>query len=198
MRLRFATSRRRFLVHLLLAATTSTVVFALVIGAALLVPLIARIQSGVPSSSEMLLLADRILTLHARYWPVVFMSLAAVWVSSLLLFRSMMAPLVRFVACFQSITNGQLPNPIRLRRSDYLTDEAEHLNAMVASLGTFLGELRDHSNAIHGVLAEINTRGGNDPSEYLRSKIDRLEALDKSLQDTHARLRNVPGQDLTR
>jgi len=180
----------------LLATTTSTLVFALVIGAALLVPLIARIQSGVPSSSEMLLLADRILTLHARYWPVVFMSLAAVWVSSLLLFRRMTAPLVRFAACFQSITNGELPNPIQLRRGDYLTDEAEQLNAMLASLGALLDQLRDQSNAIHGALAEINTRGGNDPSEHLRSKIDRLEALDKSLQDTLARLRRAPRQGL--
>jgi methyl-accepting chemotaxis protein len=168
----------------------STTVFALVIAAAAFLPLIARMQSGMPSSGEMLVLADRILTLHARFWPVVFVSLAAVCVCSLLLFGRMTAPLVRFVACFQSITNGELPNPIRLRRGDYLTDEAEYLNTMVASLGVFLDDLRDQSNAIHRAIGDLIASHGNDGSKS--ANMDRLEALDKSLQDTVARFHSAP------
>ena|GEM_PF-3510380 len=190
MRLRITTSQRKFLVHLLLAAIGSTVVFALIIAVASFAPLIARMQSGVPSSGEMLVLADRMLTLHARYWPVVFMSLAAVCGSSLLLFQRMTTPLVRFLRCFQSITNGELPNPIQLRRGDYLTEEAECLNTMMASLRVFLNDLRDHSDAIHGALAELVARGGQGPS--LAVHIAQLEALDKSLHDVLARFRKAP------
>jgi methyl-accepting chemotaxis protein len=186
------TSRRKFLIHLLLAAIGSTAIFALIIAAAIFAPLIARMQSGVPSSSEMLVLADRMLTLHARYWPVVFMSLAAVCVSSLLLFERMTAPLVRFLRCFQSITNGEVPNPIHIRRGDYLVDESNCLNTMMASLGVFLNDLRDQSDAIHGVLAELIARNGDRPSEHLAVHIAQLEALDKSLHDVLARFRKAP------
>lgn len=190
MRLGLTTSQRKFLVHLLLAAIGSTAVFALVIAVALFAPLIARMQSGVPSSSEMLVLADRTLTLHARYWPIVFVSLAAVCGSSLLLFQRMTTPLVRFLRCFQSITNGELPNPIQLRRGDYLTDEAECLNTMMASLGVFLNDLRDYSDAIHGALAGLIASGGQGPG--LTVHIAELEALDKSLHDALARFRKAP------
>jgi methyl-accepting chemotaxis protein len=195
--IRLTSARRKFLVHLLLAAIGSTAVFALVIAAALFAPLIARMQSGVPSSSEMLVLADRMLTLHARYWPVVFMSLAAVCVSSLLLFERMTAPLVRFLRCFQSITNGELPNPIHIRRGDYLADESQCLNTMMASLGVFLNDLIDHSDAIHDALAELVARDRDRPSEHLAVHIAQLEALDKSLHDALARFHKAPPRSLS-
>lgn len=192
MRFHLTTAQRKFLIHLLLAAIGSTAVFALVIAAALFAPLIARMQSGIPSSSEMLVLADRMLTFHARYWPIVLMSLAAVCVSSLLLFERMTAPLVRFLRCFESITKGELPNPIHLRRGDYLTDEAECLNTMMVSLGVWLDELRDHSDGIHRALADLVACGGDGSREQRNVHIAQLEALDKSLRDTLARLRKAP------
>jgi len=191
-RLRVTTSQRKFLIHLLLAAVGSTTAFALIIAAGMFIPLIARMQSGVPSSSEMLILADRMLTLNARYWPVVFASLAAVCVSSLLLFHRMTSPLVRFLRCFQSITNGELPNPIQLRRGDYLADEIKCLNTMVVSLGVFFDDLRDQSGAIHRAVAELVACGGDASSQQLRAQIEQLERLDKALQDTIARFRNAP------
>ncbi len=194
MRLSLTISQRKFLVRLLLTATGSTTVFALVIAAAMFAPLIARMQSGAPSSSEMLVLADRMLTLHARYWPVVFASFAAVCGSSLLLFARMTAPLVRFLRCFQSVTNGELPHPVQLRRSDYLRDEAKALNSMIASLGVFLDDLRDHSDAIHRALAELLAHHGNGPTGDLTVHLTQLEALDKSLRDTLARFRQAPSQ----
>jgi methyl-accepting chemotaxis protein len=195
-RLRLTTSRQRFFVHLLLSAIGSTAVFALVIAAAMFAPLIARMQSGVPSSSEMLVLADRMLTLHARYWPVVFMSLAAVCMTSLLLFERMTAPLVRFLRCFQSITNGELPNPIHIRRGDYLTDEAECLNTMMASLGVFLNDLRDHSDAIMArspsssravATARANTLACTSPSSSNSTNRYRIPSPDSAARPRGAR-----------
>ena len=52
----------------------------------------------------------------------------------MLLFRRMTAPLVRFVRVYDSVANGEIPQPIRLRRTDYLWSESEALNAMMAAL----------------------------------------------------------------
>jgi hypothetical protein len=170
-------------------------VFALVIGAALFAPLIARMQSGAASSNEMLVLADRMLTLHARYWPVVLVSLAAVCLSSVLLFARMTAPLVRFWHCFQSITEGTLPEPIHIRRGDYLADEAECLNRMMASLAVFLDEMSDHSESIHRTLGGLIASDSFNSSTSSGQHIAQLEALDKSLRDTLARFRRAPSWD---
>ena len=122
-----------FRAHLLWVTTGSTGALLLVLSAAVLVPLFSRFESTT-SLDELRSLTQQILDLHARLWPVVFTSLVSVFLSSWLLYRRMVAPLVRFVRVFDGVREGRLPEPITLREGDYLRREAEALNAMLVAL----------------------------------------------------------------
>ena len=122
-----------FRAHLLWVTTGSTGALLLVLSAAVLIPLFSRFDNAT-SLDELRGLTQQILDLHARLWPVVFTSLVSVFLSSWLLYRRMVAPLVRFVRIFDSVREGKLPELIALRASDYLRREAESLNAMLAAL----------------------------------------------------------------
>ena len=119
--------------HLVWVTTGSTGALLLVLSAAVLVPLFSRFDST-SSLDELRSLTEQILDLHARLWPVVLTSLISVFLSSWLLYRRMVAPLVRFVRVFESVRRGEIPEPLTLRATDYLRREAEALNAMLAAL----------------------------------------------------------------
>jgi hypothetical protein len=122
-----------FRTHLLWVTIGSTGALLLVLSAAVLVPLLVRFDSAT-SLDELRVLTQQILDLHARLWPVVFSSLVSVFLSSWLLYRRMVAPLVRFVRIFEAVREGAVPEPITLRAGDYLRREAEALNGMLAAL----------------------------------------------------------------
>jgi methyl-accepting chemotaxis protein len=119
--------------HLVWVTTGSTGALLLVLSAAVLIPLFSRFD-GATSIDELRSVTGQILELHARLWPVVFTSLVSVFLSSWLLYRRMVAPLVRFVRVFESVRRGEIPEPLTLRATDYLKREAEALNAMLAAL----------------------------------------------------------------
>jgi methyl-accepting chemotaxis protein len=119
--------------HLVWVTTGSTGALLLVLSAAILVPLFSRFDNAT-SLEELRGLTEQILDLHARFWPVVLTSLVSVFLSSWLLYRRMVAPLVRFVRVFESVRRGEIPEPLTLRATDYLRREAEALNAMLAAL----------------------------------------------------------------
>ena len=119
--------------HLVWVTTGSTAALLLVLAAAVLIPLFSRFESAT-SLDELRGLTEQILELHAHLWPVVFTSLVSVFLSSWLLYRRMVAPLVRFVRVFESVSRGEVPEPLTLRATDYLRREAEALNAMLAAL----------------------------------------------------------------
>jgi nitrogen fixation/metabolism regulation signal transduction histidine kinase len=129
-----------FRAHLLWVTTGSTGALLFVLSAAVLIPLFQRFDNAA-SLDELRSVTQQILDLHARLWPVVFASLVSVFLSSWLLYRRMVAPLVRFVRAFDDVRRGQLPEPITLRASDYLRREAEALNAMLAALRAREAEL---------------------------------------------------------
>jgi len=130
-----------FRAHVMWVTTGSTGALLLVLSAAVLIPLFNRCDHAT-SLDELRSLTQQILDLHERFWPVVFSSLASVFLSSWLLYRRMVAPLVRFVRAFDGVREGKLPEPITLRATDYLRREAEALNAMLAALRTREAELQ--------------------------------------------------------
>ena len=119
--------------HLVWVSTLSTGTLLLVLTAAVLVPLFSRFDHA-SSLEELRGLTAQILELHTTLWPVVFTSLVSVFLSSWLLYRRMIAPMVRFVRVFEAVERGEIPDPLTLRATDYLRREAEALNGMLAGL----------------------------------------------------------------
>lgn len=129
-----------FRAHLVCVTTGGTGALLLVLSAAVLIPLFHRFDNAA-SLDELRSVTQQILDLHARFWPVVFVSLVSVFLSSWLLYRRMVEPLVRFVRVFDAVRAGTVPEPITLRSTDYLRHEAESLNAMLAALRAREAEL---------------------------------------------------------
>jgi hypothetical protein len=129
-----------FRAHLMWVTTGSTGALLLVLSAAVLIPLFQRFDSAA-SLDELRGVTQQILDLHTRLWPVVFTSLVSVFLSSWLLYRRMVAPLVRFVRVFDGVREGRVPEPLTLRATDYLRREADALNAMLAALRSREAEL---------------------------------------------------------
>jgi len=144
-----------FRVHLIWVTTGSTAALLLVLSAAILLPLLIRFDSGAATLDELRSLTGQILELHARLWPVVFSSLVSVFLSSWLLYRRMSSPLVRFVRAFRAVGEGSLPEPIQVRATDYLRQEAQALNGMLEALRALEAERRAGFDRLSECVAEV-------------------------------------------
>jgi methyl-accepting chemotaxis protein len=185
---------RRLLLHLLLASSGAALVFVAVLAAAAFVPLIVKMQSGDASPDETVLVANRILTLHARFWPVVVASFVAVCASATFLASRMTDPLVRFVRVFRSLEDRVLPQAIQLRRRDYLTAEAERLNQMLASLEGWLHEVQGRGAAVHEAIADLTEHALATDADDFAERLNALQGLDKSLQEALVSFRKASSQ----
>lgn len=126
--------RRTLRMDLILTASLATACFAAVVAASVFVPIAAQLGHASLESEAAYGLAEHFLFLHTALWPLIAVSLLASIVTGHVLHQRMRAPLVRFVRCFDEIASGTTPDPIRIRASDYLREEAESLNAMLGAL----------------------------------------------------------------
>ncbi len=134
-----------FRAHLLWVTTGFSAALLAVGAAAMFLPLFQRFDLGVGSDGELERLTFAILDLHARLWPVVATSLLSTLACTWFLYARMRGPLFRFVAVFRALAAGSLPEPVVIRATDYVQDEAAELNAM-------LGAMRERALArAHGI-----------------------------------------------
>jgi len=116
--------------------------------------------------------------------------LIAVTITSLFLFNRMTEPLLRFSRIFANIRQGKLPDPIELRKRDYLKREAVALNEMIAALRSMIGEIKRRQRDLSGTLeevAEITSLG--DPGR-IAELVSTLSEQDKSLRESLARFQD--------
>ncbi|MCC6641092.1 MAG: methyl-accepting chemotaxis protein [Deltaproteobacteria bacterium] len=123
-----------FRAHLLWVVGGTTAALLVISSAVVMVPLLLRFDAAGASPDELERITDRILTMHTTLWPMVVICVASVIISSWVLYKRMVAPLVRFVQVFAAVRDGRLPGPIRLRGGDYLVPEANALNEMTSAL----------------------------------------------------------------
>lgn len=120
--------------HLMLTGSIATACFALIIALSIFLPIGMELGRTDLSSPEAFGLAQHFLYLHGALWPLVLVSLIASIATANVLYRRMRAPLIRFMRCFDAIGEGRIPAPLTLRTSDYLSDEADALNEMIAAV----------------------------------------------------------------
>lgn len=155
----------------------------------LLVPLLLRFDAAAGDPQELGRLADRILALHATLWPFVGICLGAVCVSSWLLYRRMVSPLVRFVQVFHAVRDGRLPGPIQLRAFDYLSSEADALNEMSAALRAQHGRVLGAAERLRAEVEEIAEATASHGDAELARLVAALQDREKALADELRRVR---------
>jgi signal transduction histidine kinase len=69
-------------------------------------------------------------------------------------------PLVNFTNTFARIAEGNLSQKVQIRKHDYLKEECEHINQMIAGLGRIIERMtNDHENLktnLEGIVIDIS------------------------------------------
>lgn len=98
--------------------------------------------------------ADRVLTLHTRVWPAVLSLICLLGIHSFRVFLRLVGPLFRFRWAFEKLGKGELNFRVRLRKKDYLTQDAEIINGMIDAFDEKLGKVQLSSqDAVKSILA---------------------------------------------
>ena len=173
-----------FATHLLLATLSMSAIFMIVAGAITFAPAVVQLEFGSDSLDQVAVLTQEILQIHAVVWPVVVACLIAVTLTSLLLFNRMTEPLFRFTKIFERIRQGNLPDPIELRRRDYLKREARALNEMTAELRSLIGEIKQSQLHLSGTIEEVAEVLSQDDPKRIAELVNTLDEQDKSLRES--------------
>jgi methyl-accepting chemotaxis protein len=96
----------------------------------LFVPDIIRMNDQSLSIEVRTVAAENILMLHYRVWPVIIAFICVIGLHSIRTFNRFIGPLYRFDLTFRDVCNGNLDNRIRLRKGDFLLQEADVINEM--------------------------------------------------------------------
>jgi nitrogen fixation/metabolism regulation signal transduction histidine kinase len=148
--------RRRFLINrslqfpLLWNSLSHVLLFVVVTVVSLFLPSMIELRNLEDYSDKTVQAANQILYLHDYFWPSVLFVLIAIFLDSIRVSHKIAGPLICFTRAFEAIGKGELPAAIRIRKGDYLVEEAEAINRM-------LGGLRENVRAIqetHAVLRE--------------------------------------------
>lgn len=173
-----------FATHLLLATLSMSAIFMIVAGAITFAPAVVQLEFGSGSLDQVAVLTQEILHIHAVVWPVVVACLIAVTFTSLFLFNRMSEPLVRFTRIFESIRQGQLPDPIALRGRDYLKREARALNAMTVELRSLIAEIKRNQLELSATIEEVAEAISQDDPKRIAELVNTLGEQDKSLRES--------------
>ncbi|HEY8156820.1 MAG TPA: methyl-accepting chemotaxis protein [Myxococcota bacterium] len=173
---------KSFGIHLIVASVAFALVLALGAGAVTLARWALPLEFASSSPQKVYEASGRILELHERFWPVALVSLIGVALAAGWLGRRITGPLVRFTNVFQRLAAGEFPEPVRLRSTDYLANEADALNELVAALKLRAEERGRLQGDILATLEEMSERAhehaGADLTELAERALEQMKALD--------------------
>jgi methyl-accepting chemotaxis protein len=171
-----------FGIHLVLASLAFALALALGVGAMMLVRWAVPLELASSSPQKALEASGRILELHERFWPVTLVSLIGVALAAGWLGRRITGPLVRIGQGYARIAAGGVPEPIKIRSTDYLRSEAESFNAMVVSMAAREAERERARAEALAALDELHEHAAKSDDEALAALAtrvrERVRALD--------------------
>lgn len=109
----------------------------------LFVPDILRMNDQSLSMEMRTVAAENILMLHYRVWPVIIALIFVIGLHSIRIFSRFVGPLYRFDLTFRDVRNGNLDNRIKLRKGDFLLQEADVINDMFDVLNQKIKEMQE-------------------------------------------------------
>jgi methyl-accepting chemotaxis protein len=182
-RRRFPVVNRSLQYRFLAVIIVYSFVIVLFLGAFLFVPDIMRLQDQSLSFHARAAAADKMLTLHARVWPAIFLVICLVALHSFRFFHRLIGPLYRFRQVYEQVRNGDLNLRVKIRKKDYLHEDEAALNDMLESLsGKWRSVQQTTENALRSLdaLEQTGTNANNrkeSREDLLRLHRHHLETL---------------------
>jgi general secretion pathway protein G len=188
--------RRRFIVEGFQTAFLLTLVvwvagWLVVLATGVLAPAIWPLLAGRPQDTDPAL-ASALLILHDSLWlplAIFFLGLTIVLIRET---HRVAGPLYRFRQVFRTIASGDLSLRVRVRDGDYLTQEADELDRMVAALRDRVSHMQ---NSLHRVVTAVEAldREGLLPRENTHAL---RESISNARAEAHAfRTTTPPSND---
>lgn len=179
--------RRRFLicpslqVPLLLRSFGHLLIVSVALIAALFGPSVVSLLTSDAASDRALSAANHILFLHPRFWPALALSLLLVALDSIRTSHRIAGPLYRFNLAMDRVRLARIPEPIRLRKGDFLQDDCRRVNAVLDLTRSHVREVRDARRALTSALGDARGaepgRSGEALEPRLKNVVDRAERL---------------------
>lgn len=154
-----ARTHRTLRAHLILTASLVTLGFGAIVAASVFVPIAIQLGRTPLESEAAYGFAEHFLYLHGAFWPLITIAMLASIVSGQLLYHRMRSPLIRFIRCFDEIAGGGIPDPVVIRASDYLTEEARALNQMLVALDRRQASIRQAALRLEELCDELAYQG---------------------------------------
>lgn len=181
--------RRKFVINkklqyrLLTISFSYIVLFFVVTGALLFVPLIIDLVKADDSSGKALQAARHFLYLHTKFWPAVFLSLIAIGIHSIRTSHKIAGPLYRLNLIFKAMREGNLPKPIYPRKNDYLLTEIENINQMLQSLRAKVTEIQEAQALLNKAIFECRKAVDHPSRDEIMERIKDLAEKGDQLGD---------------
>jgi methyl-accepting chemotaxis protein len=132
--------------------------------------------------------ASRVLTKHSWVWLAIFLLMVVLGLHSFREFKKVAGPLYRFRWAFGQLERGNVVYPVKIRKKDYLREDEEALNKMLASLVGRLGKLNQATEEAFKSIDELEQtlNMGSEKSEtqiaLLRAHREHLEKLSNAVR----------------
>ena len=173
--------RRRILIgalqyRLLMANLAYFGTIVLVFAVVVFLPLVFQLKRSTtlsPVKAEEL--ADEFLFFHARLWPALFVVLVLLAFHSVLLSHRIAGPLYRFRTVLKAMAEGDLSVWVRLRPTDYLTQEADLLNETIAALRQKISGIEEQSIALRAAVSELKRTLEDGSREGIDEMLEELD-----------------------
>jgi methyl-accepting chemotaxis protein len=128
--------------------------FTLVILCIVLYPLISDMFFS-PDTEIQYIAARNFLTIGKKIVPALIAVFILFAIYQLIITHRICGPLVNFTNTFARIAEGNLSQKVRIRRHDYLKEECEHINNMIAGLARIIERVTDDHKRLKDNLESI-------------------------------------------
>lgn len=171
--------------RLVLTSFVHFCIIVLVFAALLFLPLGWHLRStSLDASPANLAVANEFLALHGRFWPAMILVLGLLVVHALVISHRLAGPLYRFRRVWQAVAEGNLSVRARLRKNDYLTQEADAINEMIGALAGRITGIEAQVTALRAALTDLQAVRASGSATGLGDTVRDLGALVDQLQ-TH-------------
>ncbi len=126
---------------------------------------------------------NQILYLHTYFWPAVILAMILIFLHSIRASHRVAGPLYRFTLVLEALKEGEISSPIRIRKGDYLHQEADLINEVLESLRQNVESLQEAQVQLNQALSESSRELGQNLSAEEKERVRDLTGKAEQLAD---------------
>lgn len=164
----------RFQLRLILHITVAAWAFFTLVAFVIFGPSVTSMLTGWGAPTDEAEIAERVLALHGSVWPALTLSAIFLVIVGIRVSHRIAGPLFRILSVIRSLERGTIPNAIRFRPKDLLREEADAVNAMLASLRARVSELHALQEEIDGLVDRVAIEASGSSEDVVQA-VSRLQ-----------------------